>query len=290
MGQWIVECAASIPFDADFLELPRRLSCLNASMDRIRGDQRVTLSAVGFRNENPFMMLISNFLNFDGPTPDNGPGLKTYLRRPNHPEVRAVGTMRPDVFERVRLERMLQASTSRRLVPRLIRQAIANVNTNVAQRSQGSISTSCVSGYLLRSGLAEIGGHGIPDNAACFPGWVRRDLEREGIVGFEPLTHEKQNDFPIQWKGMSARRLKGTIVRIHEIANAGKPIFDGKRPAPHVPTHHLRYVAQHAALMKRDRLDKSPGVQSQMFVLRADANEICALAFTGSAVPATHRQ
>jgi hypothetical protein len=144
MGQWIVECVDSIPFDAGFSELPGRLSRLNALIDRIRGDHRVTLSLVGFCNQNPFMMLISNFLSFDGPAADSGPRLKTYMRRPNQPEVRAVGTMRPDVFERVRLERLLHAGSSRRLVPQLIRQAIAEVNGNVAQRSRDSIRSDFV--------------------------------------------------------------------------------------------------------------------------------------------------
>jgi len=85
------------------------------------------------------MMLISNFLDFDGHIVDAGPQLRAYLRKPNQPEVRAVGTIRPDVFERVKLERLLQANSSRRLVPQLTRQAVAEINASVARRSRRSI-------------------------------------------------------------------------------------------------------------------------------------------------------
>ena len=98
-----------------------------------------------------------------------------------------------------------------------------------------------MSGYLLRTGSAVIGGHGIPEDAACLPNWVRRDLERGGVIGFEPMEHSEGRALPIQWKGTIAKTLNGTIVRMHEIANVGKPILDGiQRPAHSLePIHHL---------------------------------------------------
>src|SRR5262245_6770750 len=245
MGQWIVEQMDSIPIDGSFSELSRRLLQFNLWLGRIHGDRRIAFSAVGFSNQRPFMMLISNFLNSDGHIIDAGPQLRAYLRRPNQPEVRAVGTGRPDVFERVRLERLLQAGSSRRLVPELTRRAVAEINANVARRSRGSISQECVSGYLLRSGSAAIGGHGIPEDAACLPNWVRRDLDKGGVIGFEPVDHLEGKPRPIQWKGTIARIFDGTIVRMHEIGNAGKPILDGiQRQGHSQPTHHLRRVLQ----------------------------------------------
>jgi hypothetical protein len=235
MGQWIVEQMDSIPLEGDFSELSRRLLKLNMWLGRIRGDRRIAFSVVGFCNQRPFIMLISNFLDLDGHTSDAGPQLKAHLRRTNQPEVRAVGTIRPDVFERVRLVRLLQASASRRLVPQLTRQAVAEINATVARRSQGSISEECVSGYLLRSGGAAIGGHGIPENAACFPNWVRRDLEKGGVIGFEPTVRVEGKALPIQWRETTARIANGTIVRIHEIANAGNPILDGSQRRGHLP-------------------------------------------------------
>jgi hypothetical protein len=226
MGQWIVEQLDGVPSGADFPELSTRLLRLNRWLDRIRGDRRIAFSVVGFRHRRPFMMLLSNFLDLDGHVTDAGPQLSAYVRTPVKPEVRAAGTVRPDVFERVRLVRMLQANASRGVVPHLIRQAVADVNANVAQRSGGSISQECVSGYLLRSGAVAIGGHGIPAHAGCFPSWLRRDLEQGGIVGFEPLRHVDSAS-PIQWKGTTARVVNGTVVRTHEIANAGTPILDG---------------------------------------------------------------
>src|SRR5215510_3413428 len=120
MGQWIVEQMDSIQLDGSLSELSRRLLRLNLWLGRIRGDRRIAFSVVGFCNQKPFMMLLSNFLDLDGRVVDAGPQLRAYLRRPNQPEVRSVGTARPDVFERVRLEKLLQAS-SRRLIPDLTR-------------------------------------------------------------------------------------------------------------------------------------------------------------------------
>jgi hypothetical protein len=244
MGQWIVDQVDSIPLDSSFAELSRRLLRFDRWLGRIRGDRRIAFSVVGFCDQRPFMMLVSNFLDSDGRTIDAAPHLRAYLRKSNQPEVRAVGTARPDVFERVRLEKLLQAGSSR-LVPELIRQAIAEINVNVARRSQGSISAECVTGYLLRSGSAAIGGHGIPEDAACFPNWVRRDLEKGGVIRFEPGEAVEGRLSPIQWKGTTSRTVNGTIVRMHEIANAGKPILNGTEGRP-VP-HQLRRALQHAA-------------------------------------------
>jgi hypothetical protein len=219
MGHWIVEQVHAIPPDGAASELSQRLLRLNAWLGRIRGDRRVAFSIVGFQKGRPFMMLLSNFVDPAGRITDAGPHLTAYLRTPNQPEVRAIGTMRPDVFERVRLVRMLQANASRGVVPQLIRQAVADINAIVARRSQGSISEACVSGCLLRSGAAAIGAHGLPTDAACFPHWLRRDLEHGGISGFQPLGDESVS--PIRWKGTTARIVNGTTVRTHEIANAG---------------------------------------------------------------------
>jgi hypothetical protein len=105
-----------------------------------------------------------------------------------------------------------------------------------------------VSGYLLRSGSAAIGGHGIPEDAACLPNWVRRDLEKGGVIGFEPGEPVAGRLSQIQWKGTTSRTVNGTIVRMHEIANAGKPILDSTEPRP-VP-YEMRRILQHAAITK----------------------------------------
>jgi hypothetical protein len=287
MGQWIGGQIASMPPDGSPTELFTRLLTLNDSLARIRGDRRVAMSVVGFRNQRPFMMLLSNFLDLDGKTADAGPQLRTYLRTPNQAEVRAVGGLRPDVFERVRLERLLRASSSRKLVPELISQAIAEINANTARRSKGAISEECVSGYLLRSGVTRISAHGIPDNEPCFPAWVRTDLKKGGVIGFKPKQKQAGNAIPIQWKGMTARILNGAMVRVHEIANAGKPILDDPLGRPHSPIfqtdadrhrNHLRRVLKHTALMRRDRLRRSTPNDSEILVLDGGVNEtICVL-------------
>jgi hypothetical protein len=250
VGQWIVEQMDSIPQDGSPSELSKRLLRFNPLLGRIRGDRRIAFSAVGFSNQRPFMMLISNFLHFEGQVVDAAPQLQGYVRRSKDPEVRAVGTVRPDVFERVKLERLLQAGASPRLVPQLTRQAVAEINASVARRSRGSISEACVSGYLLRSGSAAIGGHGIPKDALCLPSWVRKDLDRGGVMGFEPVASKDGKSLPIQWKGTTAKIFDGMLVRMHEITNAGKPILDGSRrraSSNERPTSRLLNALEHSA-------------------------------------------
>jgi hypothetical protein len=239
------------------------------------------------------MMLLSNFLDSNGHIVDAGPQLRAYLRRSNQPEVRAVGTIRPDVFERVRLERLLQAGSSRRLVPELTRQAVAEINASVARRSRGSISEECVNGYLLRTGSAAIGGHGIPEDAACLPNWVRRDLEKGGVIGFEPAQHVEGKVLPIQWKGTITRTLNGTIVRMHEIANVGKPVLNSIQRRAHSPlwksteagepAHHLRQVLQRTAILRKDRKRRfAHGEESHLIVLHGAIDQaICVLKYSG---------
>jgi hypothetical protein len=269
MGQWIVEQMDSIPPDGSFSEISRRLLKLNTWLGGIRGDRRIALSVVGFWNQRPSLMLISNFLDLNGRITEGGPQLRAYLRRSNQPEVHAIGTVRPDIFERVRLERLLQVSSSRRLVPHLIREAVAGINADVARRSRGSISEECVTGYLLRSGSAAIGAHGIPDNAACLPNWVRRDLARGGLIGFEPVAAQEGKTVHVQWKETTTTILNGTIVRVHEIANAGKPILD--RAHAEAPRRRLSQVLQHTKVMTRARQRRSArGAQHQVVVLRGD--------------------
>jgi hypothetical protein len=223
VGQWIVDQVESIPHHGNFSELSSRLLKFDARLERILGDRRIAFSVVGFSDQRPFLMLLSNFVDTSGQVVDAGPQLRAYLRRSKSPEVRAVGTARPDVFERVRLERLLKASSSLSSMAKLTREAIAEINVSVARRSKGTISEECVVGCLLRTGSATIGAHGIPAGAACFPNWVRRDLEKGGVIGFERTA------MPIQWKRTTVRILEGSTVRIHEIADVGKPIFNPDR-------------------------------------------------------------
>jgi len=225
VGQWILEQVEAIPHDGDISQLSCQLLKFDAQLHRILGDRRIAFSVVGFSDQRPFMLLLSNFIDASGRLVDTGPQLRAYLRRSRSPEVRAVGTARPDVFERVRLERLLQARSSRRSVAELTCEAVAEINGSVARRSKGSISEECVIGYLLRTGSAAIGAYGVPADAACFPNWVQRDLEKGGIRGFECMV------LPLRWTGTTVRTFEGAIVRMHEIVNAGEPIFNEIPPA-----------------------------------------------------------
>jgi hypothetical protein len=83
MGQWIVEQMDSITLDDNFSVLSRRLVGLNLWLERIRGDRRIAFSVVGVKGQQPFMMLISNFVDLDGWVVDACPQLRTYMRTPN---------------------------------------------------------------------------------------------------------------------------------------------------------------------------------------------------------------
>lgn len=163
-------------------------------------------------------MLISNFLNLDGKTTAAGPQLKAFRRTPVQAEVRVIGSTRLDISEKARLRRLMEGNASRQSMRDRIRGAIAEINADVARRSQGSISEACVSGYLLRSGAAEIGEHGVPDNVSYLPGWVRCDLERTNQIKYdangEPL--------PVRWKGMSSRIVGSRFITEHVITPVGE--------------------------------------------------------------------
>jgi len=280
VGQWIVEQVDSIPHEANFSELSRRLLRFNDLLDRIRGERRIAFSVVGFCNQRPFMMWLSNFLDGKGRPAEIEPRLRAYIRRSDQVDVRSVGTARPDVFERVKLERLLKAGSSRGAVPEMIRETVAAINVNVARRSRGSISEECVSGYLLRTGSAVVSGHGIPDDAPCLPNWVRRDLERGGVIGFQPLETGEGKAGPIQWKETSARTSRGTVIRLHEINNAGRPIFDPQRFAsaqgPDL-AGPLREALHHSRLMTKGEITD----RTDLFVLHPDADaSICILRCT----------
>lgn len=217
MGEWIVQQMESIPFDGDLSQLSHRLLLANTWVSRIRGDRRIAFSAVGFSEKRPFMMLISNFLDLDGKTVAAGPELKLYRRTPRQPEIRVVGSVRLDFVEQARLRRLLQSNAGRQPIRDRIRQAIAEINAQVARRSRGSISEECVSGYLLRSGSAEIGEHGIPTDVPYFPSWVRLDLEKTSNGEFKVEYDRDGKPLPIRWKGMSVRILGPNVIRKHFI-------------------------------------------------------------------------
>jgi hypothetical protein len=78
---------------------------------------------------------------------------------------------------------------------------------------------------------------------------------------------------------MTTTTLNGTIVRVHEIANAAKPILDSSRRdtlmwksrEADASMNPLSYVLQHTQIMARDRKRRSaPGEKRHVVVLRGD--------------------
>ncbi len=113
----------------------------------------------------------------------------------------------------------------------VIRENLAKVNARASQRSV-LISPECVTGYLIPSGTAEVGPHGIGDQVPYLPGFVLRGFEKQGIVGLAPKYDEHGNPLPPRWVGMTARIEGGQsrnarFVVLHAFRNVSKPLSDG---------------------------------------------------------------
>jgi hypothetical protein len=218
----------SIPMNGSIDELPKRLLTADAWLTKISGDTSLAFSIVGFLGRKPFMMLVSNFLDLDGHMTHPRSRLEVFRRKPKQPEVRIAGdknAVQADEIEQLRL--LLRQNADYQV----IRENLAQVNARASQRSV-FISKECVTGYLIPSGAAEIGPHGIGDQVRYLPGFVRRDLKEDGIVGFAPKYDEHGNPLPPRWVGMTARIQGGQsgdaiVGVIHAFRNASEPLSDG---------------------------------------------------------------
>lgn len=229
-GAWVLAQMDTIPMDGSFNELPKRLLAANDWLSKIRdpAPRELAFLVVGFVERRPFMMLASNFLDLDGNITHLRPQLELFQRRPKQPEVLVPGDINAVQLEE---KEHLKLLSKRNADPKVIRANLAEVNAKAAQRAVG-ISEECVTGHLLPSGTAEIQPHGIGDREAYLPGFVIRDLVKNGIIGFVPKYDEEGNPLPPRWVGMTAR-IQGargrnaTVGVIHAVRNVGKPLSDG---------------------------------------------------------------
>lgn len=227
-GDWVSAQMDSIPMDGSIDELPKRLLTADAWLSKISGDTRLAFSIVGFLERKPFMMLVSNFLDLDRHITHQRSRLEVFRRKPKQPEVRIAGdtsAVQADDIEQLRL--LLQRSAGHQV----IRENLAQVNARASQRSV-LISQECVTGYLLPSGAAEVGPHGIGDQVLYMPGFVLRLLKKMGIVGFVPKYDEHGNPLPQSWMGMTARIQGGQsrdaiVITLPVISNVSEPLSDG---------------------------------------------------------------
>jgi hypothetical protein len=218
----------SIPMRGSIDELPQRLLAADDWLTKISGEAPLAFSIVGFIGRKPFMMLVSNFLDLDGHITHPRSRLEVFRRKPKQPEVRIAGdidAVQADDIEQLKL--LLRRSADRQV----IRDKLAQVNARASQRSV-FISQECVTGYLIPSGAAEVGPHGIDDQVQYLPGFVLRGFEKQGIVGFEPKYDEHGNPLPPRWVGMTARIEGGQsrnalFVVLHAFRNVSKPLSDG---------------------------------------------------------------
>ncbi len=173
------------------------------------------------------MMLVSNFLDLDGHYTPTRSCLEVFRRKPKQPEVRIAGdvnAVQADDIEQLRL--LLRQNADHQV----IRESLAQVNARASKRSV-SISQECVTGYIIPSGVAEVGPHGISDQVTYLPRFVLRYYKKCGIVGFVPKFDGHGKPLPPRWVGMTAR-LQGDQSRnaivgvIHAVRNVSEPLSD----------------------------------------------------------------
>lgn len=188
---WVLAKVNTIPMDGSFGSLPNALLEANAWLRKIPREVPLAFSIVGFVGQRPFMMAISNFSDLNGHMGRPSRQLRLFQHRPKHIEVRVAGDI--DAIrseEKEDLKRLLQQKADRQL----IRENLAELNVRASQRSR-LISPECVTGYLLSSGLAEIGPHGIQDDEEYLPGFVISDFVKNGVAGFSIKYDETERDY-----------------------------------------------------------------------------------------------
>jgi hypothetical protein len=227
-GDWVSAQMDSIPMKGSIDELPKRLLTADVWLTKISGEAPLAFSIVGFLERKPFMMLVSNFLDLDGHITHPHSRLEVFRRKPKQPEVRITGdinAVQADDIEQLAL--LLRRSADHQV----IRENLAQVNARASQRSV-LISQECVTGYLLPSGAAEVGPHGIGGQVPYLPGFVIRHFVKAGIVGFVPKYDEHGNPLPPRWVGMTAKIEGGQsrdaiVAVVHAIGNVSNPLSDG---------------------------------------------------------------
>jgi hypothetical protein len=100
-------------------------------------------------------------------------------------------------------------------------------------------------------------------------------------MGFEPLHDVHGQLLPIRWKGTTARTVNGIIVRMHEIANAGEPMWNSTEAGE--PTPRLGKVLQDAGIMSKERNRRIGHSEQTRFILLhgASAEAICVVKCCG---------
>jgi hypothetical protein len=230
MGNWILTQTNSIPMKGTLDDLVECLLKANEWISKIGGDNRLIFSVVGFTARRPIMMVISNFIDLDGNISVPRSQLNVFQGRPKQPEIRIMGDNNAVLTEeKINLRKLLQENKDYQT----IRNRIAQINENAAERSvTQSVSKECVTGYILPTGAAEIGPHGIDDKQTYIPGFVLSELLKQGVIGFKTKYDEKGNPLNIRWVGMTARfkdskEKKSAVAIIHAFRNVGEPIHDG---------------------------------------------------------------
>lgn len=228
MGDWVSAQMNEIPMSANIDEIPKRLLSINPWLIKHYNKERLAFSVVGFSERKPFMMLVSNFLNFDGYFAEKSTNLEVFRRKPKNVEVNVTGDVKSVNNNEII---GLKVLTNRSNNYQIVRENIAQLNITASKRST-FISQECITGYLLPSGYAEIGPHGITDNVVYFPSFVKRYFTKMGIIGFEHKNDEFGRPLPPRWVGMTARIQNGytadaVVAVVNAMRNVGNPINDG---------------------------------------------------------------
>lgn len=231
MGEWIREQMDRIAMNGDVKEIPQRLLEANTLFKKMSEKKPHAFSIVGFEGRKPFIMVISNFFDVNGVRTSVRSELKTTIKKPKQSEILVVGD---DIAIEFKEREDLKLIMSKNSDYQIIRKGMYQANIRASQRSK-LISEQCVTGYLLASGSLEIGPHGINDKESYFPEFVKKDLIKQGIVGFKVKTDILGNHLPLKWIGMTAKIIKdkntnrNVVLNLYAIRNTKGFVHDGKK-------------------------------------------------------------
>jgi hypothetical protein len=226
VGDWLSNQMDQIDMDARVTALENKLLEANEWLKRVNSQWPVAFTVVGFANNRPFSMLISNAMDLHGqffnPLLSE---LKVFPHRPKEPEARPIGDLRAVTSEELKKLRSMLVKNHK---PLEIQAAMADVNVAAAKRS-ATISGQCVTGHLLLNGAAEVIPHGVDPKVEYLPRFVQRYFTANGILGVVPKVGQDGKPLPPGWEGMTAKvqgrgRENMVVATIHSFRNVQEAI------------------------------------------------------------------
>jgi hypothetical protein len=223
VGDWISQQVNSDNLREHFSDFLTRLRGADKWLAQLSGDNRITISIVGFRHRRPFLICLSNFQYLNGqPFAKPLRLLKLFEMKPTSAEVRVFGDSGsvPDA-ERGHLRKLSLPDSEGPAVM----ESLAEANRLAALRStEQLISPQCVVGRILPTGLGWLRPFGIDPSVEYMPNFIRRDLEASGIDAFELKNDDQGQPLKPGWVQTATRFAtldsgKRVVGSFHEFRN-----------------------------------------------------------------------